>query len=175
MQKLDISSSIESTHSDFWLRKHTLHAGEKIYGILVLPKKTSQHIAVASTAQNTYHFLKKGFFKPKIEILRDAEQVETGLLTLSGNLAKGKLHLPGFADYTWRRPTVWKYRYEIRNAEQELICSFHYRTRALKARLEIEVTEAALPEEEVSLLLLIGWYLMILLQATGPFKKRKNR
>lgn len=171
MQKLDISSTIESTHSDRWLRKHTLHVGDKIHGILVLPKKTSQSIAVASTAQDTYHFLKKGFLKPEIHIIKDIDLVEAGTMTLSGNLSRGKLTMANQAEYTWRRPSVWKYYYEMRNANQELICSFHYRLRALKGTLQIEVTETPMQEEERSLLLLIGWYLMFLVQAVGRFKR----
>lgn len=174
MQKLEISSTLEATHSDLWLRKHTLHMGDKTYGILVMPKKTTQNIAVASTALNTYHFVKKGVINPEIAVLMDAEQNEVGTMRLGFDYSKGELDIIDLPNYTWRRPSIWKYLYEIRNEDQELICSFRSGNKGLKQSLEVEMTGAEMPEEELCLVLLMGWYLMLLLQASGRRKKHEK-
>ncbi len=171
MKSTQITPIIESTHSDLWTRKHTLQIGDKVLGILVLPHKISQNTAIASTENATWHFRKKGFFKPEILIMEGAEQIEIGRMKLRGNLTKGTGQIRGLPAFTWRQTRIWNYRYEMRDAQGQVICIFHHRIKAFRAILEIEIPEEAMESESLSLLLLLGWFIMVLQQARGRFRK----
>lgn len=170
MLSLPLSSSapLEWVQPKTFQNRYELRSGEQVVATLEFPK-TFGSLAIAAAADGRWTFKRVGFFSTRITVRVEGLEDELAVYHPKWTGTEGKLQLAGGEVYTWKVANFWATQFVWMAGEQPLILfrpgvedsgiSDWFKT---QARVEIQPQAAGL--KHVSLLVLMGWYLMILKQ-----------
>jgi hypothetical protein len=148
-------------------RDFELHAGSFVLGTLRF-ERASGSLAIGTTADGSWSFKRIGFFKPRVTVRKSGEDTDCGIFVPTWSGSSGSLQLTNGRLYHWRAANIWASRYEFFDAMNRPIVVFRSGLEEtklsdlLKMQSRIEVAIEGRACQDLSLLLLFGWYLMIL-------------
>lgn len=155
-----------------WFRKDsfgrdlTLKFDDEVLANLKFPSIFS-YKAKGETSVGNWVLKKKGFFKPTINIYhKDGKQV---LMSFPYNFNKGTqkpITFPSLNIYQWKRVSMWTGTHGW-YMNDELIFEFKMIISFRKKTISTSFKKANLPEEDLSVLLLLGTYLLVITQQGG--------
>jgi hypothetical protein len=143
-------------------RTYELRAGDDVVAILRW-QKAGGSLALAESAEGQWTFKRTGFFSPKVSVRVVGTESDIAVFTPDWFAGRGTLELAGRRKFRWATMSFWR--------SQMAFCSevgqplVHYKPESAlqlaAAKVEIEQAGAAIPE--LSLLVMLGWYFMLLM------------
>jgi hypothetical protein len=135
-----------------------LRAGDEVIGTLVWQRSS---LATAETAERRWSFKREGFWHPQVTVRSPDSEQNEGLFrpgwagggTL--DLGNGRLLRLGAANF-WH--TQWDWQLPDGSAAVE----FNSRSGFLKSGSEVKIDDGARALPELPLLVVLGWYLLVL-------------
>jgi hypothetical protein len=112
---------------------------------------------LGETAEGRWTFKRTGFLRPKVTAR--VENDSTDLATLSFSGSGGRLDFPDGRSYLW---TASRAEWMLKNPDGELLVQMKSAGTAGKLSGEVVIAPAALALHELSLLLLLSWYVLVL-------------
>lgn len=150
---------------DNWNRNFELKFDNEIVATINFPSIWNRK-AVCVTASGSWTIKLSGVFKPELTVrIKDSQQ---NIVKVPIQYAKPKkpIRLPSGNIYAFKKESTWKTDYSW-FYEDEPIFSFKPLISFNKKRLSVAFTKVNLPEDDLSLLLLIGSYLVMMIQRNG--------
>jgi hypothetical protein len=146
--------------------QYELRAREQVCATMVIPK-WYQPLAQAESVDGQWTFERVGSLNPRVLIRRAGEGTKLGMYVYTQR-GEGRLELASGAQYRWKSTNLWATQFNwLQPNDQPLI---HYRLGVqdnqlsdwfkIQSRVQISPEAAQLPE--LYLLVLLGWYLMLL-------------
>ena len=140
-------------------RRHELRAGDETIAALWHPKPIGS-LALGEAAEGRWTFKRSGFLRPRVSVR--VEGTEQDLLVVemiwSGG---GRFRLASGERFRWGCSSFWRMEWEIgREDGPALLTIANQLAPKMKARLIIDPAARRMPELPV--LVLLGWYLMVL-------------
>jgi len=149
----------------WWRREYELRAGERVIGGLRW-ESGWRSMAVAEVEGMRWRFARKGAFRTRVVATDAASGLEVASYE-SGWNGGGALFLPDGRTYGLRRVGFWRMAWEWRRADGAPIMRFRRRS-AWSGREElVEILDPDAAGAETTLLVALGWYLILLAQAAA--------
>jgi hypothetical protein len=157
----------------FWVqpkamrRSYELRTSDALLGSLVFETPFGSR-ATAQANGKVWSFKRMGFFKPRVTVRAADGSDDIAVYHPKWSGSEGELTLSHGRSYTWTIANFWATRYDIRDAQGEALISFSSGTMetaitdVLKNQSEVTITDAGQGVAEIDLLVLIGWYLIVL-------------
>lgn len=141
-------------------RSYELHAGDSLIATLRIERPVIDR-AIAESTAGRWILDRKGFFRRRAIITNADSNEDVGLYYYSFS-GRGLLELTSGRKLTWRATNFWQTRWEM--VEQPAGTLFQIRTRRrwLKDEGEVELTAWGSEHPEIMLLLVTGWYLLLM-------------
>ncbi len=160
----------KATHQFFELRTQ-----DDLYAALNFPKSHGS-LAEAESADGKWTLKRVGFFHPKITVRNAGEENDYAVFVPNLMATSGSLEFSNGKKFIWQSSNFWATKFEFKNEAGNSVIAFKsgiddpkfkdwFKT---QARVEILSTKES--GKDISLLILLGWYLIIVLQmdsATG--------
>jgi hypothetical protein len=157
----------------FWMqpkamrRSYELRAVKSTVGTLEFETPFGSR-ATARADGKVWSFKRMGFFKPRITV-RAAERTEDiAVYRPKWSGSEGELNLSDGRRYNWTIANFWATRFEIRDAQGQTLISYTSGsaeaalTDLFKNQSEVAITDAGRSTADIDLLVLMGWYLIVL-------------
>jgi hypothetical protein len=148
---------------------YELRTKDKVYGTLNFPK-LSGSLAEAESSSGKWTFKRVGFFQTKITIRNYGEENDIAVFKPNMMSTTGLLEMTNGKKFQWESSNFWATRLEFKNEKGETLVSFRSGVEDpklkdwFKTQARIEISTGNENLEELSLLILLGWYLIIVLQ-----------
>lgn len=142
------------------VRAYELKAGEEVVGNLQWIKSTGS-LADAVAADGHWTFKRIGFFSPRISVRVHGQDTDSAVFQPQWT-GGGMLEFPSGPRLAWGSSGFWPSRWLFRNASGEPLVEYEPCDSLLKRAAAVKGTPAGLAMAELSLLVLLGWYLMLL-------------
>lgn len=146
-------------------RSYELRSDESLFASLVF-RSAFGSFATAEYRGGRYTFKRVGFFTPHVTIRREGDEEELALYRPNWTGSQGMLDLDG-SHLIWKPANFWATRYGwylgkdmlllYRQGTEEKHVSDLFKTQA-----RVEIGEAAWQNESLPLLVMLGWYLVVL-------------
>lgn len=153
-----------ATHQMFELRLK-----DDIYGTLHFPKSVGS-LAEAETAVGKWTFKRVGFFTTRITVRRSGEENDLAVFKPNLMASSGILEFAGGKNFQWQAANFWQTKFEFKDEAGEVIVTFrsgmedHKLKDWFKTQARVEISEEKYDFEELPVMILLGWYLIIVLQ-----------
>ena len=154
----------KATHELFELRTQY-----DLCGVLNFPKSLGS-LAEAETAEGKWTLKRVGFFHPKITIRNYGEENDLGFFKPNMMATSGILEMSNGKKFIWEASNFWATKFEFKTESGEAVVSFKSGVDDpklkdwFKTQARVEFTTGKETVKEISLLIMIGWYLIIVLQ-----------
>jgi hypothetical protein len=148
-------------------RKFELRLGDLIFARIDFQKMTGS-LAVAECDSDRWTFKRVGFFNPRVTIRQEGTEVDRGIYTPKWSGASGTLQMADGTSYQWRSANFWATRMEWSDSTGKALVTFRSGvdnskfSDVFKTQATLEFSPEARPASELPLLVLLGWYLVIL-------------
>ncbi len=151
-------------------RSYELQAGTTVVGTLKFETALGS-LATARADGGTWSLKRMGFFRPHVTVRISGVATDVAVYRPKWTGTEGEL---AFADghvFTWAVANFWATRYEILASSGRPLIEYKSggRERGLKdllrSQAHVTLTEAGRRCPQVALLVLVGWYLILLQQA----------
>jgi hypothetical protein len=142
-------------------REYELRAGDEALATLRW-QKTFGSLAVAASADGAWTFKRSGFLSPKVTVRRPGAEAEVAVLK-PGWRGEGTLELAAGRRYQWRNTSFWRSEWAFTDEAGEPLVQFTPEFAFFKQAAEVKVETRAGSIPDLSLLTLLGWYLMVLM------------
>lgn len=142
-------------------REYELHAGDDVVATLRW-QKTFGSLALAETAGGSWTFKRSGFLRPKVTVRMLGSEMEVGVFK-PGWGGEGTLRFSEGPCYEWQNTSFWRSEWAFANDAGESLVHFKPEPAFFKQSAEVKVELCAVALPELSLLTVLGWYLMLLL------------
>ena len=141
-------------------RAYELRSGEEILGDLRWNTQSGS-LAEAEAGDGHWTFKRTGFFHPQITIR--TQQSDSNIAAFIPNWnAEGALEFCDGKCYQWKGTGFWRSQWAFTSSRGEHLVDFEPHSSFLKQTAAVKVTPAGFQIPELSLLVLLGWYLLIL-------------
>jgi hypothetical protein len=137
---------------------YELRAGEEVTGSLVWQRGT---LAVGEIAGRRWTVKREGFWHPRITVRVQDSDLDTVVFHPSWR-GGGLLELAGGRILRFRAANVWRSQWDWQEAAGDVLVRFRSRQGLFKSGAELEIMPAAAGLPELSLLAVLGWYLIVL-------------
>jgi hypothetical protein len=148
-------------------RSFELRAGDDLFATLKFETAVGS-LATAESAAATWTFKRMGFFKPRVTVRVQGAEDNLAVYHLKWGSAEGVLEFADGETYVWKLANFWATQYQIVDAEGSPLISYTSKidtaSDLLKDQARIEIAPEARDKDKLALLLLIGWYLIVLQQ-----------
>lgn len=145
-----------------WKKNYILKFDDEIIATIEFPSIWTKK-AICSTASGDWTIKMSGTFKPELTVRRQGSKVNIIQIPINFSKPKTPLTLPSGNHYAWNSVSMMKGEYAWYYKE-EIIFDFKYVMSMDKKRVKTAFNKPNLPDDDLSLLLLIGSYFMILIQ-----------
>jgi hypothetical protein len=142
-------------------REYELRAGDEVLATLRW-QKTFGSLALAASADGTWSFKRSGFLNPKVTVRVPGSEADVAVLK-PGWRGEGTLELSAGRRYPWRNASFWRSEWAFTDEAGEALVQFKPEFAFFKHAAEVTVDPRAAPLPDLSLLALLGWYLMVLM------------
>jgi len=142
-------------------RRYELRAGDVVVATLCWGNPWGS-LATGETAEGRWTLKRAGFLQPRVTIRVTGSDAQAGIVTLhwAGN---GDVQLADGHAFRWTRTGFWHSEWAFTSTGGELLVVFKPKFVMMGFEAEIEIEARALSLPELSLLALLGWYLMVLI------------
>jgi hypothetical protein len=158
-----------------WMQPKTTHQlfelkfNDDLYGTLLFPKSVGS-LAEAETLDGKWSFKRVGFFTTRITVRKMGEENDIASFKPNMMASSGVLEFADGKKFQWHAANFWETKFEFKDANGETVVTFRSGIEEPKlkdwfktqARVEIPEHKNNLPE--LSIMVLLGWYLIIVLQ-----------
>ena len=141
----------------FGAREFELCAGDDLVGRLYWPKWLSER-AVARCSDGKWLIDRVGFFRDKVVVTDIDSRVRVGSFVPNW-LGDGKLSLVNGRLYRWYRTKALSNSWAFGDKNDVVLIEIHGWMRCFKHEAEVKLRMGVTSLPEISLLILIGWYL----------------
>jgi len=125
-------------------------------------QKAFGSLALAEATSGTWTFKRSGFLRPKVTVRVPESDTEVAVFA-AGWGGEGTLSLSNGRSYHWQSTNFWQSKWAFTNEAGEPIVQFKAEFAFLKLSAEVNVEPVAVALPDLSLLAVLGWYLMVLL------------
>jgi len=158
-----------------WIQPKAMHQffelqlKDDLYGTLSFPKSVGS-LAEAETSDGKWTFKRVGFFNTKITIRNYGEENDIAVFKPNLMATSGKLEFADGKYFTWNPSNFWQTKLEFKDESGAIIVGFRSGVDDaklkdwFKTQARVEIPEKKKELKELSLLVLLGWYLIIVLQ-----------
>ena len=149
----------------FWAQTHALkheyelRAGDGVVATLRWQKRFGS-LALGEAAEGAWTFKRGGFLRPHVTIREANSGIEVARFE-AGWLGGGTIELHGVT-LRFGTSNFWGSEQAWTNASDEHLIYFKDRSSLLKSRARVTIEPSAASTPELSLLVLLGWYVTIL-------------
>ncbi len=159
----------------FWVqpaafqRSYELRSENALFGRLVFQSALGT-LATAETSAGSWTFKRSGFLNPLVTIRKSGEQNETALFHPQFQ-GTGWLSVNNNRAFLWKSTNFWGSEWGFFDAKGGTLCLLRPGTpkpqivNLIKSQSTLEIKPDARSIAELPLLVMLGWYLMILHQA----------
>ena len=146
-----------------------LRSGEDLYAELEFPKWYGS-LAIATSAEERWTFKRVGFFNPRVTVRSEGSETDLAVFRPKWTGSEGTTQLANGAAYTWKTANFWATEYTWLNSAGEPLILYKQGVEAswladlFKTQARVEIQPAAQGLPELALLVILGWYLIILKQ-----------
>jgi hypothetical protein len=144
-------------------REYELRAGEEALATLRWQKAFGS-LALATCAGGAWTFKRSGFLSPRVTVRRPESEAEVAVLK-PGWRGEGTLELATGQSYPWRNTSFWRSEWAFTDGAGEPLVEFKPEFAFFKQAAEVKLGPRAGSVPDLSLLTLLGWYLMVLMSA----------
>ncbi|MFA7228234.1 MAG: hypothetical protein WC061_04300 [Melioribacteraceae bacterium] len=154
----------KATHQMFELK-----SGNELFGRLLFPKSVGS-LAEAETSEGKWTFKRVGFFSTRITVRKAGSEDDMAIFKPNLMATSGTLEFSSGKKFQWHAANFWETRFEFKDAEGETVVTFlsgaddHKFKDWFKTQARVEIAENRLDLEEFPVMVLLGWYLIIVLQ-----------
>lgn len=149
------------TRPSMLARQYELTAGPDVVGGLKWESMFGS-LATAEAAEGTWTFKRAGFLSPRLTVRKAGSDSDLAVLQI-GFKGDGVLRGPERRSYQWQRTDFWRSEWAFASETGRLLVSFSPDFSLLKHAATVKVEPEALALEDLSLLVALGWYVMLLL------------
>jgi len=165
---LNSSEPIEWVQPKTFQNRYELRSGDNLVATLEFPKAFGS-LANATAADGRWTFKRVGFFSTRITIRIEGQEDELAIYHPKWTGSEGRLQFTSGVEYIWKVANFWATQFVWQIGDQPII---QYRPGLdesnvsdwFKTQARVEILPEAAGIKELSLLVLLGWYLMILKQ-----------
>jgi hypothetical protein len=137
---------------------YELRAEEEVIGSLVWQRGS---LAVGETADHRWTITREGFLHRRVTVRLADSELNTAVFHPSWS-GGGILELTSGRVLRFQAANLWRSQWEWQETEGEALVRFKSRRGFLKSGADLEITSAAAGFPELSLLAVLGWYLIVL-------------
>ncbi len=140
--------------------EYEFRAGAEVVGTLRWQKPFGS-LALAEVADARWSFKRSGFLRPVVTARPSEAAAEPSMLRPNWR-GEGPLFCPGGRSYTWTSLSYWRCEWAFLDSRGETLVRFTPDPGRGKAAAEITLSPSALAVPDLPLLVLFGWYLLVL-------------
>ena len=140
--------------------EYELRAGNDVLATLRW-KEAFGSLAEGETTSGRWTFKRCGFFRPRVTVRPAGQDVDAAVFILTQWDGSGLVEFPDGRKFRWFRTSFWSATYTFAELHGATLLQFDPNWLGTSAKLEIKPAAKSLPE--LSLLALLGWYLLILM------------
>jgi hypothetical protein len=148
-------------------RSFELRARDDLFATLKF-ETTFGSLAMAKSGVGTWTFKRVGFFKPQVTARIQGAEDNLMVYRPGWGGADGVLEFADGQTYVWKLANFWATQYQIVDAEGNFLIGYTSKidnpTDLIKDQARVDIAPEARSKDELALLLLFGWYLIILQQ-----------
>ncbi|HEY2930218.1 MAG TPA: hypothetical protein VGK99_00600 [Acidobacteriota bacterium] len=141
-------------------REFELRAGDDLVATLKW-EKTRGSVARGESAAGAWTFKRAGFLRPLITVRTPGSETEIAVFQPNWN-SQGTLDLGPGGRFRWTRTNFWRSHWAFTRESGNTLIHFRPQFGFLKQAAGISLQEEAISLPDLYLLLILGWYLMIL-------------
>lgn len=149
--------------------RYELRAGDELFAVLEFPKMFGS-LALACTEDGRWTLKRVGFFKTRVTIREEGQDSDLGVYFPRWTGSEGTLHMTGGAEFTWKAANFWATQFIWLDTAGKTLLSYRPGVEestlsdVLKTQARVEFMPEARNTAELPLLVVLGWYLMIMKQ-----------
>lgn len=142
-------------------RRYELRAGEDLSATLQW-QKTFGSLAVAESADGQWTIKRSGFLRPRVTIRVAGSDSDIAVFE-AGWWGDGILEILGGPRFFWKSLNFWRSEWAWMGADGALLLRVKtkFTLTKMEGRVQIEPTAGSIPQ--LSLLAILGWYLIVLM------------
>jgi len=146
-----------------------LKGNDDLFGTLLFPKSVGS-LAEAETVEGKWTFKRIGFFTTKISVRKFGEEKDLAIFKPNLTASSGDLDFSGGKKYQWHASNFWGTRFEFKDEKGEVVLTFRSGIEDpklkdwFKTQARVEIAEDKINVTELPIMVLLGWYLIIVLQ-----------
>jgi hypothetical protein len=140
-------------------KSYELRAGEEILGTLTWQRGS---LAAADFADDHWTFKREGFWHPRVTIRVAGSETDQAIFR-PGWSGAGTLELSPTRHIKWGAASMWHSQWNWQETDSRPLVHFKSHQGWTKQTGTVEVAPAAVSLSELSLLVSLGWYLLVLL------------
>ena len=137
---------------------YELRSGEEVIGSLVWQRSS---LAVGEMADRRWTIKREGFWHPRVTVRLADSELNTAVFHPSWS-GGGIVELTSGRVLRFHAANLWRSKWEWQETEAEALVRFKSRRGFSKSGADVEITPAAAGFPELSLLAMLGWYLLVL-------------
>ncbi len=137
-----------------------LRSGKDLVGVMYWTKWFSD-LAVARSADGSWHMDRPGFFRDRVVVTEKQAGREVAVFDVDW-FGEGILTLADGRSYQWYRTKAFCNYWALANEDEEVLFEIRQGTRWFKHEADVVLYATAEKEADLSLLILIGWYLVFM-------------
>ena len=155
------------TQPQAMVRRFELRAGGELVGDLEF-RSSFGSLALARTAESTWTFKRVGFFSPRATARPDGSERDLVVYTPRWSGREGEVALEGGERFRFATANFWGTRFALGDAAGRAFATFgpepeaHRFSDLFRTQAVVAVDPAASARPDLGLLLLFGWYLVVL-------------
>lgn len=148
---------------------YELRGENDLFGTLVFPK-TFGSLAEAETADGKWTLKRVGYFNTRITIRKYEHENDIAVFKPNLMATTGTIQFANGNSYQWSTSNFWNTKFEFKNKNGDLVIVFHSGVNEpklkdwFKTQARVEIIDTKQNMEELALLIMLGWYLIIVLQ-----------
>jgi hypothetical protein len=143
-------------------REYELRAGDEVLATLRWQKPFGS-LALAESTDGTWTFKRSGFFSPNVTVRVPGSETEVAVFKPGWRGTEGTFRFSDGRCYQWLNTSFWSSEWIFAKEGGEPLIHFKPEFAFFKQAAEVKVEPGAVPVPDLSLLTVLGWYLLILL------------
>jgi hypothetical protein len=146
-----------------------MRSAESLFADLEFPKWYGS-LAIATAAEERWTFKRVGFFNPRITVRSEGSETDLAVFRPKWTGNEGTAQLANGATYTWKAANFWATEYAWQNAAGETLILYKqgvedsWLADLFKTQARVEIQPSAQGLQDLALLVILGWYLIVLKQ-----------
>jgi hypothetical protein len=149
------------TQPSAFQRVFELHAGDDVVGTLRWQKAFGS-LALAESSDGVWSFKRSGFLRPKVTVRVPGSETECAAFKPSWG-GEGVLRFSDGRCYQWQHTSIWRSEWAFVNDASKPLVHFKPELAYFKHAADVTIEPRAVSNPDLSLLTLLGWYLMVLM------------